>query len=387
MVSAAELFAEAEPPEQLGSVEVGPDGGEFTGIRSDAPITDWAHVFERFNLDPGEFEIINDTVRMSSWEQSKRLENGDRDTIRLFSYRALFRRRRNEGFSRILASQIRPVKPRKAPRVEGLPMVVCVADSQLGKDGPDAPDAETMDARFDDALARVAAIVAEHRPSQLVIADNGDPIEGITTSAPNQIATNTLSLDEQLRLWQRRLTQTILTLAPYASRTDVAAVPSNHGEIRNSAGKVGYGDYGLGVARAVRDAFSLIGTDLDLEFHFPASEHDVTTYVDVDGTRVAFTHGHHAKTRERFPQWVANQAASTRSPMRDASIVVHGHFHSRGFMESRGREIISCPHFDAGSSWFENLTGEWSRPALTVFQVRAGRVFDLRFVEPCGREP
>lgn len=374
---------EAElPPEIVGRVEVGPDGGDFTDVTTDVPITDWSDVLRRFNLDVNEFEVDASGVRMSTWQQSKRLDNGERDIINLYSYRGTFRRVRHNGHVEALAALIRPSKAKCSVIPNGLPMVVCLADGQVGKDGPEASTPEQMNERFDAALAKVAGLVKSRQPSELVIADNGDPIEGITSSAPNQIATNTLSLDEQLRWWQRRLTQTILTLAPFAGKTFIVSVPSNHGEIRNPGGKVGYGDYGLGVARTVRDAFDMLGTELDLEFVFPASEHDVIAYVDIGGGRIAFTHGHHARVKDRIPQWVANQAASTRSPMRDATIVVHGHFHTPGYTESRGRAIVSCSMFDAGSSWFENQTGEFSRPAITTFNVKDGWVSDLHFVEP-----
>ena len=382
MVSTADLFAGEVRPEPRGSLELGPDGGTFEGVKSDKPITDWSEVFSRFNLDPAEFEVVDDTIRMSTWQQSKRLEGGERDVINLYSYKGSFRRRRNTAVSRTLASLIGPIKSVKHLDAIGLPMVVCLADAQVGKDGPDADDSQTMDARFDLALAKVAGMVKDRKPSELIIADNGDPIEGITSSAPNQIATNTMSLDEQLRWWQRRLTQTILTLAPFAGKTHVASVPSNHGEIRNSAGKIGYGDHGLGVARTVMDAFELLGSPLNLEFHFPATQHDVVTYIDIADTRIAFTHGHHARAYDRIPQWIANQAASTRSPMVDARIVVHGHFHHPGYNESRGRAIVSCSMFDPGSSWFENLTGEFSRPSITTFNVKDRWVSDLLFVEP-----
>lgn len=381
MVTAADLFAAAEPPVAEGHVEVGPDGGEFTDIRSDRPISDWSHVFAQFNLDPTEFEVLNDTVRMSTWQQSKRLENGERDIINLYSYRALFRRRRNDAVSRILASLIAPVKPVKRPLPVGVPMVVCLSDAQIGKDGDDTPDPDVMQARFEGALAVVAGMVAERKPVSLVIADVGDAIEGITSTAPNQISTNTLEIDEQLRWWQRRFTQTIMTLAPFAGRTKVISVPSNHTEIRNNSGKVGYGDYGLGVAHTVEDAFNLHGTTLNLEFFYPATKYDVVTYVDVEGTVVAFTHGHHAKGLDRIPQWVANQAASTKSRMGEARIVVHGHHHTPLYRESRGRAIVSCAMFDSGSPWFENLTGEHSRPAITTFTIRDGWVADLDYVQ------
>jgi UDP-2,3-diacylglucosamine pyrophosphatase LpxH len=68
--------------------------------------------------------------------------------------------------------------------------------------------------------------------------------------------------------------------------------------------------------------------------------------------------------------------------MADARIVCHGHFHQPGYRESRGRAIVSCSMFDAGSAWFENKTGEHSRPSITMFTVRDSRVYDLRFIEP-----
>ena len=338
-------------------------------------VSDHGQLLRLAGLDPEAWRIVG---RVSQWTKT----HHDREDTYSFFFQ--FERATDEEspFAAELAALIRPVKPIAAATATGLPMVVCLADAQLGKDGPDADSHEQMDTRFHDALAKVAALVKANRPSHLVIADNGDPIEGITSNAPNQIATNTLELPDQLRLWQRRLTETILTLSRFAGHTHVAAVPSNHGEIRNAAGKVGYGDHGLGVARTVEEAFAMLGARDDLTFHYPPTKHDVVTYVDVEGTRLAFTHGHHAKSIDRMPQWIANQAASTRSPMREATIVAHGHFHQPGYRESRGRSIVSCSMFDPGSSWFENLTGEFSRPSITTFSVRDKRVSDLRFIEP-----
>ena len=339
-------------------------------------VSDHAQLLRLAGLDPDAWRICS---KVSQWTKT---HFNRPDT---YSFHFSFERITDDDespYAAELAALIRPVKPIAAATATGLPMVVCLADAQLGKDGPDADSHEQMDTRFKDALAKVAALVKANKPSHLIIADNGDPIEGITSSAPNQIATNTLELPDQLRLWQRRLTETILTLSRFAGHTHVAAVPSNHGEIRNASGKVGYGDHGLGVARTVEEAFAMLGDRTDLTFHYPPSKHDVITYVDVADTRIAFTHGHHAKQIDRMPQWIANQAASTRSPMRDASIVCHGHFHQPGYSESRGRSIVSCSMFDPGSSWFENLTGEFSRPSITTFSIRDKRVADLRFIEP-----
>jgi hypothetical protein len=55
-------------------------------------VSDWDGVLRHFGLDPAEFEIVDDTVRMSRWQQSKGLEDGTRSTIWLHSYSARFRR-------------------------------------------------------------------------------------------------------------------------------------------------------------------------------------------------------------------------------------------------------------------------------------------------------
>lgn len=380
-MSLADELAEAPPVDTPAKYRKHAEFDESGGTASTGPVrrmvTDYRELLTLAGLDPDAFRIVG---KVSQWTKT---HHDKEDTYSfLFTFEPIPGEGEESDIARELASMIKPVRPLKAPHAQGLPMVVCLADAQMGKDGPDADSVEQMNARFESALAQVAAMVKARRPSELIIADNGDPVEGITSSAPNQIATNLLDFPEQIRQWQRRLTQTILTLAPLAGKTHIAAVPSNHGEVRNSAGKVGYGDHGLGVARTVMDAFEMLGTKLDLTFHFPPTHHDVITYVDVDGARVAFTHGHHAKQIERMPQWIANQAASLRSPMRDATIVVHGHFHQPGYRESRGRCIVSCSMFDPGSAWFENLTGEYSRPSITTFSIRDKRVFDIRFVEP-----
>lgn len=373
----AELSVPTPPKKYQKHAEFDEQGGTAATGPVRAMVTDYAELLTLAGLDPDAFRI---TGKVSQWTKT---HHDREDTYSFFFQFEKIKADEDESeLARELASLIKPIKVTKMPTATGLPMVVSLADSQVGKDGPDADSPETMDRRFEIALGQVAALVKSKKPTELVIADCGDPIEGITSSAPNQIATNTLELPDQLRMWQRRLTQTILTLAPLAGKTHIAAVPSNHGEIRNSAGKVGYGDYGLGVARTVEDAFDMLGSKFDLTFHYPATKHDVITYVDIADTRIAFTHGHHAKAIDRMPQWVANQAASLRSPMRDATIVVHGHFHQPGYRESRGRSIISSSMFDSGSAWFENLTGEFSRPSITTFSIRDKRVADLRFVEP-----
>ena len=66
--------------------EIGLDGGElFTGVL-DAPISeDWSPILRSFGLDPNIFMVVDDKVKMSKWQQSKRTESGDRDIVWLYS--------------------------------------------------------------------------------------------------------------------------------------------------------------------------------------------------------------------------------------------------------------------------------------------------------------
>ena len=76
-----ELEEQSQPPEnQRAWAEVTPDGGEIsTGVLPTPITSDWTAILVGFGLDPTVFEVVDDTVRMSKWQTSKRLENGDRD--------------------------------------------------------------------------------------------------------------------------------------------------------------------------------------------------------------------------------------------------------------------------------------------------------------------
>jgi hypothetical protein len=108
-VSLSDLAAEAERSKRpSGTVEVGPDGGEFKNATVQGRLDgDWSRIFDMFGLDPAEFEVIDDTVRMSTWQQSKRTESGDRDVAQLYSYSARFRRVTREMVSEAVRVQWR----------------------------------------------------------------------------------------------------------------------------------------------------------------------------------------------------------------------------------------------------------------------------------------
>ena len=92
-MSLAEALENTRAPEQTGSAEVTSNEVKFSGIKSDEVLSDWSGVFRSFNLDPEAFYIVDDSVRMKMYQQSKRTEDGDRDIVNLYSYDATFRRK------------------------------------------------------------------------------------------------------------------------------------------------------------------------------------------------------------------------------------------------------------------------------------------------------
>src|SRR5690606_3058716 len=66
-------------------LELGPDGGEFSGYRTEQDIDANPDAFREFykltGLDPDEWPLEGGSLRVSMWQQSKRLSNGDRDLV------------------------------------------------------------------------------------------------------------------------------------------------------------------------------------------------------------------------------------------------------------------------------------------------------------------
>lgn len=350
-----------------GTAATGPVGETLIGSNDD--------ILRLAGLDPNEYVIDG---KIHQWTKTR--DEGENLKSVFFGFRK--RTSETDSTAAALAKLIRPVKATKTTTHTGEPFVVCLADFQVGKTDI-LGGTEQLLQRFENVLAQAVEQAKQSKPSHIVLADVGDCIEGITSSAPNQIATNDLTPDEQLRVWQRILTQAVVTFQPVTPRLTVVGVPSNHAEVRNSSGRVGQGDYGLSTLRSVQDAFTLLQPDNTIEWITPPTEYDVAATVEVGGTQIAFFHGHHAKTQSNIEQWLANQAAAPGARLNPCTIAVHGHFHNLAYRRStRGRELISCPTLDSGSSWFKNNTGEYSPPGIVTFRIRDGRTADLRCLEP-----
>lgn len=358
-------------PEDMGSVEVGSEGGEFKDIKSETPLTDWTHIFERFRLDPDKFLIENNSVRMSMWQQSRRTDDGDRDVVDLYSYRARFRRR-TEMDDLDLPALYAAVQGVEAPTVTGgeRATVVVWADPQIGKTGSRGATKDLLRRSF---LKRAALdrLLAHRAPSHAVLLDAGDGIEGFE-SGGNPMFLNDLSLSAQLDLYGTEMMEWIKTLHKHAP-VKVAGVPSNHAAWRNgkqNLGKPG-DDLGLFMHKQVRKVAE--AADLAVEWVTP-NVWDESVAVDVHGTIIGLVHGNQFGPGQAIAWW--EKQAFGAQAVASADLLVTGHYHAfgagvAGRNPSTGRQRwwLGAPTLDNASDWYRNVQGRDSDPGVLVFDI------------------
>lgn len=391
---------EVEPPKMedghMGSVTTDLEGGEFKDIKTTEPITDWTFVFKRFNLDPEAFEIVNDTVRMSSWQQSRRLDGGDRDVITLYSYRALFRRKAPELQSVDLPALMKSVRDRVAEisfsketknklgyHDDDLAVVTCFSDLQAGKTDHRGGTEELLH-RVYSTLDEYEKYLDEVRPSTVVLADLGDIVEGFNSTA-SEMFTNDLSIMDQVDLAHTVVSEFLAVSVKYSKNVVAVAVPSNHSAWRKGKDYLGTpaDDWGLYIFRMIEKEYKKYGLDTGIRFVYP-NEYDKSVNVPVKGMNIGFVHGDDwsggLKGSEAW--WQKQQHGG--GPTSRSDILVHGHYHTFDIrMSGRTPEklqkwIISATTLDSGSSWFANGNGGTdSEAGLTVFGVRRGKGLDL----------
>lgn len=374
--------AEGQAVASSARLDLGPDGGSFENVTTTEQVTDWSFVFTKFNLDPAAFEVVGDTVRMSMWQQSRRLENGDRDVVDLYSYRASFRRvsaEEERDFLSIL-ERVRGFEYVPPPvAVQDASVVAVPTDLQVGKVDMNGGTPETI-AQALHSFAATAEFAEEFRPAEIVIVDAGDSIENIY-NVSSQLGTNDRDLSRQIEIAHNIFLTGIEMLAPLAPSIRFAAVSSNHGSVRlgpKSPAGDAHADFGLGIAR-------MMGRALRLN---PAAFHHVTVQTPephmeslaftTSGSHIGVVHGHQANSADKLGEWWKGQSHG-RMPVADARILIAGHWHSLKYSQSGdGRHIFVGPASDRGSGWFTNLKGESSQSGMLTFTTANNEWDNLR---------
>ena len=362
-------------PTLTGKADVTNDGGEFIDVQTEEPITDWTNVFERFNLDPNAFEIANDTVRVSTWQQSKGLEDGTRDVVNLFSYRATFKRKTVGGIETAdLIRSVREWAPTSRPATDtgaGLTYVVGMADWQLGKGEGDGTKGtlERLNKSLEGIVNHIDQLRANNVNLQHVALVNlGDHTEGVQGSYASQTHTVDLNTRDQITLALEVNMQWIKTLVPMFQTATYAACLCNHGQLARGTGKTNVTDDADNVTGLLGDTMKTVCNlhpDLNhIEWVIPRDEM-ITTF-NASGLNIATAHGHKISGNEE--NWLAKQSQYlTQAKRFIPELWFTAHRHHADVKDYGPYTRIQATTVDPGSKYFLDQSGMYSRPGTTTF--------------------
>lgn len=378
--------AAPETPVDKGRCEYGPEGGEFTDVTTSAPLklaSDWDAIFQKFNLDPAEFVIIDDTVRCSTWQQSRRTETGDRDIVQLYAYKARFARRVDaplpEADVQDALNRIRAYKlPHRIPG-SGLGPVVAatlnLADIQGGKS--EGGGVKATEQRLLDGLENFQAWVTRQRAGgrnieELALINNGDPYEGCAGNYDAQLFTVELNHRGQMNFVLDMWTTYARELFPMFQSGQFVSVLCNHTEMgRMGQRKNQTSDSDSGGAFLAETLQRILGgrNDFDhVKFTIPHDEMNV--YTDIAGVPVGFNHGHKIPGSDAggFEKWLNGQVRGDDRAHK-ARIWVTAHRHNFQCFDLGSATVFQCPSADGGSKWLKDMTGKYSRSGILALLI------------------
>jgi hypothetical protein len=331
--------------------------------------------FDDFLLErgysPAEYEIIGNP-RTSQWQRY--------DGEWLTSYRFHFRKKTIGADLPLLLREAKknvkkPVLKTRADKC----LVILWSDLQVGKVDYRGNSADLI-ARVELMQARILDQIKRENPKSVIFADLGDTIESFYNAADlQQLATNDLSLMEQVDLATTFAWQTLKLIYEQGVEITYASVGSNHCQFRIGKQVIGKAtdDWAVFIGRQLARLAN--EKEMNIKFIEP-QPHDESLAIDVfnDGFHIlGIVHGHQAKRPDNMGTWWRGQAFG-KQPVADASVLVHGHWHHLRITEMgstpRGtsRFLIMAPTMDNGSGWWKKITGEDSVPGLATFILEQG---------------
>lgn len=218
--------------------------------------------------------------------------------------------------------------------------------------------------------------------TEIVVSFLGDHVEGFVSQGGANSWRTPNTLTEQIRVTRRVMLYAMELFAQLGLPVHMVAIPGNHGEaVRiNGRGVTRYDDsHDTECLIAVSDAAKLNPDAFGhVSFYVPEND-ELSVALDLNGTLVAFTHGHMMKPG-KYHDWVKGQAYNRGSIFRDTDAVFCGHWHHGHYEESSDRVIVIVPTLESGSQWWKHATGEASMQGIVVAMAGDGRIDGLEFV-------
>lgn len=364
-----------------GSAEEDAEGLTIADVVVDRPVVngDWAHIFAIFNLDPADFDVVDETVRCRTWQQSKRLEDGSRDVVQLYSYGARFRRRAADAIRPEVvdewrtALKVRDRRKPPAPNEDGGTYVILVADPQLGKKGTEEAVENWkrgVTAHLAAARRLGAAVEAVH------IAYMGDEHENVTGNYHNQPHTIELNRSRQLELDYDMRVWTMRAALDLGKPVSASSVISNHGEWTR------FGDTkqpvttandnsSTHIARQVAKLFAELAPFTGRNIDWAIGDTHPGVVLDLSGVKCYLSHGYVEKGRGpsvevRTRAALERQILGRTEDLGDVRLWFMAHYHHYYANEFEGRTLFGCPAIEAekSSEYMLDMYGVWSPPGV-----------------------
>ena len=353
-------------------------GIEFDGTEGTATTPGYTSEQQNFDeflidagLNPAEIDIVG-TPRTSRWQRY--------DGQWLTAYRFTFRRRTaGINLPLLLAEAKKKTKVNLPKTTNEQCLVVLWSDLQVGKVDYRG-NSQSLIERVELMQARLLKMIQERKPEKVIFADLGDTVENFNNASPmQQLATNDLSIMEQVDLATTFAWQTLKQIAECVPDVTYASVGSNHCQNRIGREAVGKAtdDWGVFIGRQL----ARLAAEKQIPIRFLEPQpHDESLAIDVfeDGFHIlGIAHGHQAKRPDNIATWWRGQAFG-RQPVADASLLIHGHWHHLRVTElgstPRGtsRFLVMAPTMDNGSGWWKKITGEDSVPGLATLILERG---------------
>ena len=372
----------AEPPKDYKpGLEFDGESGTATSKPQPADAEfDHAETLQAAGLNPDEFEVSN--LRFSQWDAQTK--EGP-ETFRSWK----FNFRKKTGDSGFALSQdelddqveyVRAYKPLTRRTLgaglgEPVTEVVNLADLQLFKSEGGGVDA-TVDRVLEGLDSEVTRIEDMRKRGinidEIILVNNGDPIENIAGNYSSQLYTVEGGLRAQLKLALELWQQYATTLFPMVDKAQFVSVLCNHGEfgrLGGSKSQTSDSDNAGGfLAEALKMILDASGYS-DVEWTIPHDEMNVYTQSQ-NGVLLGFNHGHKIPGNGPvgFEKWLNGQVRGDANAWA-ASIWVTAHRHHFESFDLGSTFAFACPSCDGGSKWLRDSTGKFSRAGILSFIV------------------
>lgn len=269
--------------------------------------------------------------------------------------------------------------------------IVALGDMQFGKmeegNGGDGRSGivGTIERTFkclDRAYERFFWYSQSYDVTEVVIAFLGDHVEGFVSQGGANVWRTPNTLTEQIRVTRRIMLYAMQLFAQLGLPVRMVAIPGNHGEACrvNGRGVTRYDDsHDTECLVAVSDAAQLNPDAFGHVGFFVPENDELSVALDLNGTLVAFTHGHKMRPG-KYHEWIKGQAYNRGSIFRDTDAVFCGHWHHGHYEESSDRVLVIVPTLESGSQWWKHATGEASMQGIVVATAGEGRIDGIEFV-------